>query len=95
MSSDPFKRAVYCVLAGCDVRHLDHTEVCCKTDDYMWLKVCERGVPVASLPGVIFHAVNIHTFSSLQSFQLAILTYSFFFLDFLPLVYFRKKLQAR
>ena len=37
-SSDPFKRAVYCLLARCDVSD-NHPEVCLKTDDYMWLKV--------------------------------------------------------
>ena len=35
---DPFKRAVYCLLARCDVSD-NHADVCVKTDDYMWLKV--------------------------------------------------------
>ena len=37
--SDPFKRAVYCLLARCEVAD-NHPEVCVKTEDYMWLKVC-------------------------------------------------------
>ena len=36
---DPFKRAVHCVLGHCDVMN-NHSDVCVKTDDYMWLKVC-------------------------------------------------------
>ena len=37
-SHDPYMRAVYCILARCDVND-NHSEVCVKTDDYMWLKV--------------------------------------------------------
>ena len=37
-STDPFKKAVHCLLARCEV-HEDHREVCSKTEDYMWLKV--------------------------------------------------------
>ena len=37
-SHDPYMRAVYCILARCDVSD-NHPEVCVKTDDYMWLKV--------------------------------------------------------
>ena len=36
---DPFKKAVHCVLGRCDVMN-NHPDVCVKTDDYMWLKVC-------------------------------------------------------
>lgn len=39
-STDPFKRAVYCLLARCDVAD-NHPDVCSKTDDYMWLKLCQ------------------------------------------------------
>ncbi|KAL5467639.1 hypothetical protein EMCRGX_G031900 [Ephydatia muelleri] len=37
---DPFKRAVHCVLGHCDVMN-NHSDVCVKTDDYMWLKLCQ------------------------------------------------------
>ena len=37
-SNDPYKRAIYCLLARCEVND-NHSEVCVKTDDYMWLKV--------------------------------------------------------
>jgi len=36
---DPYKRAVYCLLAGCDVM-LDHSDVATTTDDYLWCKLC-------------------------------------------------------
>lgn len=35
---DPFKRAVYCLLARCDVRE-DHGDIVTTTDDYLWLKL--------------------------------------------------------
>uniref|UniRef100_A0A6A7FYE9 Nuclear pore protein n=2 Tax=Hirondellea gigas TaxID=1518452 RepID=A0A6A7FYE9_9CRUS len=35
---DPFKRAVYCVLARCDVTE-DHGDIVTTTDDYLWLKL--------------------------------------------------------
>ncbi|XP_045581797.1 nuclear pore complex protein Nup93 isoform X1 [Procambarus clarkii] len=38
-SSDPFKRAVYCVLSRCDP-HEDHNDIAATTDDYLWLKLC-------------------------------------------------------
>ncbi len=37
-STDPYKRAVHCLLARCDVSD-NHPEVATKTDDYMWFKV--------------------------------------------------------
>lgn len=37
-SPDPYKRTVYCVVGRCEVAD-SHTEVCAKTEDYMWLKV--------------------------------------------------------
>ena len=61
-SSDPFKRAVYCLLARCDVSD-NHPQVCLKTDDYMWLKVCvlsREHTPlhvVSSLPTAVPGAV--------------------------------------
>lgn len=38
-STDPFKRAVYCLLGHCDP-HEDHTDIATTTDDYLWLKLC-------------------------------------------------------
>ncbi|XP_064611037.1 nuclear pore complex protein Nup93-like [Liolophura sinensis] len=38
-SSDPYKRAVYCVIGQCDFSE-DHTEVADKIDDYLWVKLC-------------------------------------------------------
>eukprot|EP00088_Acartia_fossae_P030106 TRINITY_DN31070_c0_g1_i1.p1 TRINITY_DN31070_c0_g1~~TRINITY_DN31070_c0_g1_i1.p1 ORF type:complete len:556 (-),score=108.67 TRINITY_DN31070_c0_g1_i1:128-1717(-) len=39
-SSDPFKRAVYCVLAACDPQE-EHSEIATSLDDYLWLKLCQ------------------------------------------------------
>lgn len=39
-STDPYKRASYCVVAACDVND-DHTEVAQSTDDYLWIKLCQ------------------------------------------------------
>ncbi|XP_076352512.1 nuclear pore complex protein Nup93-like [Tachypleus tridentatus] len=39
-STDPYKRAVYCILGCCDVTD-DHSEVATKTDDYLWLRLCQ------------------------------------------------------
>lgn len=39
-STDPYKRASYCVVAACDVND-DHTEVALTTDDYLWIKLCQ------------------------------------------------------
>ena len=38
-SSDPFKKAIYCVLARCELND-NHSQVLVTTEDYMWLKVC-------------------------------------------------------
>ncbi len=37
-STDPYKKAVYCLLARCDIND-NHSHVLIKTEDYMWLKV--------------------------------------------------------
>ncbi len=37
-TTDPYKRAVHCLLARCCIGD-NHPEVATKTDDYMWLKV--------------------------------------------------------
>ncbi|XP_055955710.1 nuclear pore complex protein Nup93 [Patella vulgata] len=39
-STDPYKRAVYCVVGQCDPNE-DHTEVSDKIDDYLWLKLSQ------------------------------------------------------
>ncbi|PIK35818.1 putative nuclear pore complex protein [Apostichopus japonicus] len=39
-SSDPFKRAVYCIMGKCDISD-NHVEICDKTEDYLWLKLCQ------------------------------------------------------
>lgn len=44
-STDPFKRATYCVVGRCEVAD-NHSDICSKTEDYMWLKV---GGTVASV----------------------------------------------
>lgn len=38
-STDPFKRAVYCILGCCDIND-EHSEVAKTADDYLWLKLC-------------------------------------------------------
>ncbi|KAG8437674.1 hypothetical protein GDO86_008399 [Hymenochirus boettgeri] len=37
-STDPYKRAVYCIIGRCDVAD-NHSEVADKTEDYLWLKM--------------------------------------------------------
>ncbi|KAG8563193.1 hypothetical protein GDO81_015970 [Engystomops pustulosus] len=37
-STDPYKRAVYCIIGRCDVAD-NHIEVADKTEDYLWLKL--------------------------------------------------------
>lgn len=37
-TSDPYKRAVFCVIGCCDVTD-DHSEIADKVDDYLWLKL--------------------------------------------------------
>ncbi|XP_071479796.1 nuclear pore complex protein Nup93-like [Diadema antillarum] len=39
-STDPFKRAVYCLLGRCDTVD-NHSEVAEKTEDYLWLKLSQ------------------------------------------------------
>ena len=39
-SSDPYKRAVYCILGRCDPRE-NHAEIAEKTDDYLWVKLSQ------------------------------------------------------
>lgn len=37
-NTDPYKRAVYCVIGRCDITD-NQSEVADKTEDYLWLKV--------------------------------------------------------
>ncbi|KAM4721844.1 nuclear pore complex protein Nup93 [Rhinophrynus dorsalis] len=37
-STDPYKRAVYCIIGHCDVAD-NHSEVADKTEDFLWLKL--------------------------------------------------------
>nr|7ZOX_A Chain A, Nuclear pore complex protein Nup93 [Xenopus laevis] len=39
-STDPYKRAVYCIIGRCDVSD-NHSEVADKTEDYLWLKLSQ------------------------------------------------------
>ena len=39
-TSDPFKRAVFCVVAACDPTD-EHSEVATSLDDYLWIKVSQ------------------------------------------------------
>ncbi|XP_075045076.1 nuclear pore complex protein Nup93 isoform X2 [Mixophyes fleayi] len=39
-STDPYKRAVYCIIGRCDVAD-NHTELADKTEDYLWLKLSQ------------------------------------------------------
>jgi len=54
-SSDPFKRAVYCVLAACEPQE-EHSEIATSLDDYLWLKLCqvreEESGDSMTLPGL-------------------------------------------
>lgn len=48
--TDPYKRAVFCVIGGCDVND-DHSEVADKVDDYLWLKLSQLRVEEGSEAG--------------------------------------------
>ncbi|KAM8947376.1 nuclear pore complex protein Nup93 [Pelodytes ibericus] len=39
-STDPYKRAVYCIIGRCDIAD-NHSEVADKTEDYLWLKLSQ------------------------------------------------------
>ncbi|CAI8034729.1 Nuclear pore complex protein Nup93 [Geodia barretti] len=39
-STDPYKRAVYCLVGRCEVAD-SHPDVCSKTEDYMWFKLSQ------------------------------------------------------
>lgn len=39
-STDPYKKAVYCIIGRCDARE-DHGEIVLSTDDYLWMKLMQ------------------------------------------------------
>ena len=39
-TTDPFKRAVYCIVAACDPAD-EHSEVATSLDDYLWIKLAQ------------------------------------------------------
>lgn len=39
-TTDPFKRAVYCIVGACDIND-EHPEIAVTADDYLWLKLCQ------------------------------------------------------
>ena len=39
-STDPYKRAVYCILGACDPID-EHSEVATSLDDYLWIKLSQ------------------------------------------------------
>ncbi|RZF45349.1 hypothetical protein LSTR_LSTR002792 [Laodelphax striatellus] len=39
-TTDPYKRAVFCILGACDVND-EHSEVAKTADDYLWMKLCQ------------------------------------------------------
>ncbi|KAL4234656.1 Nucleoporin nup93 [Mactra antiquata] len=41
--SDPYKRAVFCIIGQCDYSE-DHVEIADKIDDYLWLKLCQTQI---------------------------------------------------
>lgn len=72
-TSDPFKKAVYCVIGSCDVND-EHKEVAQTADDYLWFKLCQiRDEDNAETKG------ERMTFSHLQSIILE--QYGEFFLS--------------
>lgn len=42
--SDPFKRAVFCVLGGCEPNE-NHPEVASSIDDFLWIKLSQLSWP--------------------------------------------------
>ncbi|GAB6021639.1 Nucleoporin nup93, variant 2 [Chamberlinius hualienensis] len=46
--TDPFKKAVFCVVGSCDLKE-DHPEVVSKIDDYLWLKLSQIRLPSSNL----------------------------------------------
>lgn len=44
---DPFEVAIFCILGRCDIME-SHSEIAEKTDDYLWIKLCQVSVEKAS-----------------------------------------------
>lgn len=59
-NTDPYKRAVYCIIGRCDVTD-NQSEVADKTEDYLWLKA-----GVLPLPSRAFAPPPAHTAHSLH-----------------------------
>lgn len=47
-TTDPYKRAVYCLLGACDPTD-EHSEIATSLDDYLWVKLCQLRDEKASL----------------------------------------------
>lgn len=46
-NTDPYKRAVYCIIGRCDITD-NQSEVADKTEDYLWLKVGTASLAISS-----------------------------------------------
>ncbi|KAH0619479.1 hypothetical protein JD844_000134 [Phrynosoma platyrhinos] len=58
-NTDPYKRAVYCIIGRCDIAD-NHSEVADKTEDYLWLKIfitCESHFAVNQQPFLYFQVL--------------------------------------
>lgn len=55
-STDPYKKAMYCLLARCDFND-NHPDVVQKTDDYIWMKLCQVELE-ADEPKVAKHMIS-------------------------------------
>lgn len=52
-NTDPYKRAVYCIIGRCDIAD-NQSEVADKTEDYLWLKVSVHGGVVVVFVFIFF-----------------------------------------
>ena len=64
-SSDPFKKAIYCVLARCELND-NHSQVLVTTEDYMWLKVCPLVTDVSLYLYIIIARYTCHLCTNIQ-----------------------------
>lgn len=55
-NTDPYKRAVYCIIGRCDITD-NQSEVADKTEDYLWLKV---GTVSCGCPSSLYSALIVH-----------------------------------
>lgn len=66
-ASDPFKRAVYCIIGCCDV-HEQHAEVVKTSDDFLWIQLSMiRSTASPSSPDEDASSAECLTYSGLQS----------------------------